>query len=218
MKSFFILLMFALSTALIGTSCNSSNADSGNAALSANARAGDNEEAQPNTDEPKITESTNTEPYTSEEGNFSILFPGTPEKTTETTPTEVGPIDITMYLYEAGPTLAYLVGYSDYPEEIIKNGDVNEMLKGAQEGVVGNIQGEIVEDKNILLDDKHSGKYFTAKSTQFNVVYELYLVNNRLYQVGVMSTQSLDNDPVAKEFVGSFKLLSSGNDGGEESQ
>lgn len=202
MKYSLVFLVLIFFTVLSFSSCNSANADNKNAIDPTDASA---TASGQNAD--KTNKKGNIKPFVSKEGRFSALFPGLPKKQIQSTPTEVGPIEITMHLYQDGVTLAYYVGYSDYPENIIKNVDTNELLEDAQKGAVSSIKGEIIDSEDIMLDKKYLGKHFTAKSSKIYLIYEMYLVKNRLYHIAVMSTQSLTDSSASKNFMESFKLL-----------
>lgn len=201
-------IIFLILTLFSTTSCNSTNAENKYAVdpTDASARASGQDKEEDISASNDLAENK-IDPFISEEGRFSVLFPGPPQKKTESIPTEVGPIDITIYLYQEGATLAYLIGHSDYPQEIIKNVDVNEMLKGVQDDVVRKVSAKVIKDEKIMLNEKYAGKYFTAKSEKINLIYELYLVDNRLFQIGVISTQSLEENPMFKKFMKSFQIL-----------
>ncbi|MCX7743752.1 MAG: hypothetical protein N2167_04215 [Flavobacteriales bacterium] len=144
--------------------------------------------------------------YTSEEGNFKIAFPGEPTVTTESVPTEIGDIQMKMYMYEKGKDEAYMVAYSDYPQEVVDAGDKKEMLEGSKQGVVGNI-GATIEEENDIEINGNPGVYFKAKGPEFATVYKLYLVKNRLYQIGILKAAAYPSDADIKGFLDSFELI-----------
>lgn len=144
--------------------------------------------------------------YTSEEGNFKISFPGEPTVTSEAVPTDIGDIQMKMFMYEKSREEAYMVAYSDYPQEAVDAGDKKEMLQGSKEGVVGNIGASVEEEKEIEIDG-NPGVYFKAKGPEFATVYKLYLVKNRLYQVGILKAASYPSDADIKGFLDSFELI-----------
>src|SRR5262245_53996951 len=56
----------------------------------------------------------------SAEGRFGIWFPGEAKHQVVDLPTKVGTIQAHFFLVEQ-PTRAYMVGYSDYPDEVLQN-------------------------------------------------------------------------------------------------
>lgn len=144
--------------------------------------------------------------FTSDEGNFKIAFPGEPTFKTEVVPTELGDIEMKAFTYEYGQDAAYMVAYSDYPVEAVEAGDKNLMLQGAKEGVIGNMEASIEEEKDIEIDG-NPGVYFKAKSKNFATVYKIFLVRNRLYQIGIIKAGTYPADSDIKSFLDSFELI-----------
>jgi len=149
---------------------------------------------------------TNKPKFTSEEGNFKIAFPGEPTVTSDAVPTEIGDIQMKMFMYEKSRDEAYMVAYSDYPQEAVDAGDKKEMLQGSKEGVVENIAATIEEEKEIEING-NPGIYFKAKGPEFSTAYKLYLVKNRLYQIGILKAASYPSDAEIKGFLDSFELI-----------
>lgn len=142
--------------------------------------------------------------FVSEEGGFSVSMPGTPTEETQSIPTEAGDIEIHMFSIESGST-AYLVGYSDYPPDVIEIVDSDMLLDSARDGAVGD--GALLSEKSITLGD-YPGRELTVETSDEGImVYaRVYLVGNRLYQVVV----STGDDALTEEmrgFLDSFKLL-----------
>ena len=146
------------------------------------------------------------EKYKSADGKFAIHFAGEPTKTTENVPTEVGNISVTMFMYEKSPKEVYIVGYSDYPSELIALSNPNDLLKGAQEGVVNNIAGQVQDEKSSDFSG-HAALDFRSEGSGFTLAYKLVLVDNRLYQIGIMKEGVEIPDSEVTDFIGSFELI-----------
>lgn len=187
-KTNLLLLAAGLGFALTFQSCKSDAAADGTKT-----------ENSETSDEPK------REKYRSDAGSFAIDFQGTPEVTTEEVPTEVGSIMVTMYMYEKSRKEVHIVGHSDYPAELVALSDPMEMLKGAQEGVTGNLEAVPTDEKTSEFEGNKALE-FRASGSGFNLAYKLILVGNRLYQIGIMK----ETDEVTAEevdaFIGSFEL------------
>ena len=163
--------------------------------------------AQPAEEETFSTENS----FTSEEGYFSISFPGEPTESSQEISTEIGPMTIVMYTYE-NRNGVYLASYSDYPDEIIELSDPNEILNGAQSGAVGNVNGQLVSSKDIDIAS------YPGKEIVFNIPKskrippggigkaQIYLVDNRLYQILSIEGGSKVS-AAANQFLDSFELL-----------
>ena len=148
-----------------------------------------------------------SEIYESEDGRFKVNFLGAaPELSQEVIPTELGDIEITMFLYEKSMTEAYIIGYNDYPSAIVEAGSTAEMLAGGKEGVVNSMgvtQFDLEEEVSL---DGHSGLHFKGIAGTLHIEYQMYLVDNRLYQIGVVRDGSYVTPDRADTFFGTFEL------------
>jgi len=155
--------------------------------------------------------STGPEKFTSEEGAFSVISPLPLEESTQSIDTELGLIEVHFFMAEQVDR-AYMVGYSDYPQDFVDQSDPQAMLDGARDGAVGNINGKLVSEIKVLLDDQYPGREIVVtamldQDQEGTLKERMFLVGNRLYQVmviapsGDMGVQEMD------EFINSFKLL-----------
>ena len=139
--------------------------------------------------------------FVSEEGNFSVMMPGTPTEESEST---AEGIDIHMFSAESGST-AYVVGYSDFPQEIIDVTDPEMLLGFAQDGAVGS--GALISEAPITLNGYPGKDLKFEEASEGLIIYaRIYLVDNRLYQV-IATTEDSDMPTEISEFLDSFKLL-----------
>jgi len=167
-----------------------------------------NEELEANLDEAIITEEViSSDLYESEDGRFKINFlGGTPDVSSQAIPTELGDIEITMFLYEKSITEAYVLGYNDYPSAIVEAGSTIEMLEGGKDGVVNSMgitQFDLEEEVSL---DGHSGLHFKGVAGTLHIEYQMYLVNNRLYQIGIVRDGSYATQDRVDAFLGTFEL------------
>jgi hypothetical protein len=148
---------------------------------------------------------TKLEDFAPKGGRFAVQMPGPPKEQTNKVNTAVGPIDVHMFVLSPDPNTAYIVGYSDYPEEMIKKSDIQKVLDGARDGAVKNVNGKLDWEKKITID-KHPGRDFAISTEHFEGRDRIYLVNARLYQVMVVGSKDFITDKVAQKFLDSFKL------------
>jgi len=151
-------------------------------------------------------DNTASDKYYSEDGRFKVNFSGTPEVSNESVPTEVGNIEMYMFMYEKSITEAEMIAYSDYPSDLVAASNTDDMLQGAKEGAVGNLGATITAEKEITYG-KYKGLEFKANSTQFYVNYKIFLVNNRLYQIAIMRDGSYASQENVDKFFNSFELI-----------
>ena len=145
--------------------------------------------------------------FQSEDGKFQINFGGTPNITTESVPTDVGNIEMTTFMYEKSATEIYAVFYGDYPSSILDVSEPEELLKNGKQGVVnsiGIVQFDVEEELN---KDGNAGLHFRGTNGSFYVEYEMYMVGNRLYQVGILRDGSYPTQENIENFFGSFELV-----------
>ena len=148
-----------------------------------------------------------SEMYESEDGRFKVNFLGaTPEISTESVPTELGDIEITMFLYEKSLTEAYIIGYNDYPSAIVEAGSTADMLAGGKEGVINSMGVTHLDLEEEVSIDGHSGLHFKGVAGTMHVEYQMYLVENRLYQIGVIRDGSYVTQDRVDTFFGTFEL------------
>ncbi len=153
-----------------------------------------------------MEDNTASDKFHSVDGKFKVKFSGTPDVSNENIETEVGNIAMYMFMYEKSVTEAEMIAYSDYPSEMVALSNTDDMLQGAKEGAVSNLQATVTEEKEIMYN-KHKGLEFKANSTQFYVNYKIFLVNNRLYQIAIMRDGSYASQANVDKFFNSFELI-----------
>lgn len=147
-----------------------------------------------------------TDKFHSVEGKFKINFPGTPQQTQESIPTDVGKIEMVSFMYEKSVTEAYMVAYSDYPSEMVKASDTKTMLNDAKNGFLGELGLTVDKEEEITIDG-FKGISFKAKGGTYYTVFKDVLVNNRLYQFGILKDGSYPSEEAIKSFIDSFELV-----------
>lgn len=151
------------------------------------------------------TSNSKMKEFTSDDGSFSINFPGTPTKDESPVQTELGSLDMVTYMYEEGMS-AYMVAYSDYPEVATEASDPYDLLEGAKGGYVGNIGLEIKKEEKSELDGK-PGIYFEAEGGGYYTVVQDYLDDNRLYQIAILRMDRNPSEKEIEDFIKTFKFL-----------
>ena len=148
-------------------------------------------------------------PFASEAGKFSISAPTDLEESQQSVQTPVGPIDIHTFTAETKES-AFVVAYSDYPAAIVTESDPQMLLDSSRDGAISNLRGTLVQEEKIELES-HPGRSLLINATTETgepavIDARIYLVNNRLYQILVVTPEK-DTDPIkAAEFLNSFTL------------
>lgn len=144
--------------------------------------------------------------YTSNEGGFSVTFPGsTPvDKATESIPYKdgtTGSINEFSVELDSGH-ISYMLMYNDYRADQA-NGDAQSVLANTRDGAVS---GKTLLTDNAITLNGIPGRAFTAKDDTWNYSVRQYLKGKRLYQLIVVSASghpALETDA----FFNSFKFF-----------
>lgn len=165
---------------------------------------------------PVSAQETDWQTYTSEAYGFTVMFPGTPEETQQTVPSQKGALDLTMISYDASQVssaqnMLYAVGYSDYSTVGVSVNNEEQqvqVLDGAVNGMITNIQGELLSEEDIELAEMPGREIRVGLSDNTHmIVSRLYLVHNIVYVLMVITTVEKDNNPSLTRFLDSFTFL-----------
>ena len=145
------------------------------------------------------------------EGNFKAMLPGEPDYSASKVDTEVGKIDLHSFAVEAnGGRVAYFVFYSDYPEGTEDDTDPKVLLQNARDGVIGDDDSRQTREEKIDISGHPGLEFDFVQGNGANKTYgywRLYMVKNRLYQIGIISIGEPATDFKVKAIYDSFNLL-----------
>lgn len=148
---------------------------------------------------------TEFKPYHSDEGKFSVLFPGEPEKELQQVNTSIGPLEFIMY--QAGSEkIGFIVGYVDYPKQMFENVVLEKMLDGARDGAVQNVNGTLKYEKVLDLHGNPGRELEINVPNKATVKVRIILIGNRLYQVMAVSESKKALKKNCPKFFDSFKV------------
>jgi len=147
-------------------------------------------------------------PFYSQKGHFSIVFPGRPKKHEHSTTSEIGKIELTQYIYGKDDTDAWVASFSDYPKKMIQLGNKEQLLKGIKYRILEDLRATVLFEEKIKLEGKYDGLSFVAKAKKknLNIMYKIFLVKNRVYQLSMYSSIAPIETQDSIEFFGSFEL------------
>jgi hypothetical protein len=124
--------------------------------------------------------------FSSVEGKFKVFMPGKPKKQT---------------LRAAGMTLrtfsiedkdgAYVVAYADVPIPSDESPEqIQKRLRGARDGMLNNINGELTSESRIWLQGTYPGRELSAELPGGVGILRarIYLVQQRMYQIMAVGT------------------------------
>ena len=168
---------------------------------------------------PPVTQNTEANPkswkeFTSQDGFFTVLLPGTPVKQLQQAGSPTGPVDYFAYTLQT-EAHSYYVAFIDFPEVPNDARGIRKILDGARDGAIATINGTLVSEQDLSLKGM-PGRAMTVEGPSQVLKARIYLAELRLYLLMIVASKTpaptpeagiLDNATVEK-FLGSFKLMS----------
>jgi hypothetical protein len=143
--------------------------------------------------------------FTSDDGEFSVLFPGEPKQSSNTLNTELGELTLHNFGYVASEGVDYNASYNDYPADKVSE-DSKDLLDGVLSGV-GKTNTLVTQQTTTQQGHPAVVAEFEAPGSNY-IYYKGVMFKNRLYQLAVVG--SSDNKetykPDAMKFIDSFEL------------
>ncbi|MEW6494141.1 MAG: hypothetical protein AB1589_16755 [Cyanobacteriota bacterium] len=146
--------------------------------------------------------------FSSEEGGFTVLMPGSPTEDQRDINTKVGAVPINLF-YVARPNEAlYGVAYADLPKDVSLNSlDINQLLNSFASGFAQGSGGRIVSQKTIRIGD-FPGREIRLQYQQGEIGRgRIFLANKRLYQVVVITSKESSLTKSIEGFFKSFRIV-----------
>lgn len=139
--------------------------------------------------------------FTAPEGDYTIVFPGEPEETSQTTPLPDGStLPITFYLYQT-QELAFGTAAIAYPEGTAID------LEGARDGAIASVSGTLLESEPIELQGRQGIQFVGDVGGQGTYISRVFAEGLRLYQiVAVVGGVAAPDDPEIAAFLDSFQF------------
>jgi len=140
--------------------------------------------------------------FISEEGGFSILMPGTPKETTETSPSDHGPYTTHIVTLRQDPNV-FMVGWVDYDPSF--NFNRLAELEANRDNFVDGVKATLLETRSATLYG-YQGIEFTAENANRVFKSRVVVVGRRPYQIVIGSPREMDDSVSIKRFFDSFKV------------
>ncbi|HKC68833.1 MAG TPA: hypothetical protein VKG26_11430 [Bacteroidia bacterium] len=146
---------------------------------------------------------------------FKIEFPVKPAEQTKVINSELGELNMNMFLYDASKAkddnLVYLASYTEYPKDAVDsdNKEVQKkMLRSGIDGAVNNVQGKLLSEKIITLDGFEGIEArIDFKNGMAIIKMRMYLVHNKMYILETITETSKESNKSVSKFLDSFKLF-----------
>jgi hypothetical protein len=164
--------------------------------------------------QPQTTVKSIWQVFSSQEGGFSILFPGSPTVTKQKIKNKTGEIEVNLFTVERPQEdVKYTVAYIDYPEEYIellkRNNQVEAAIDTGKKTALENAKGTLISEEQMSLEG-HFGKEVNYTKPGDKIVKQrIFLVDRRLYQVSAETTTKMQKflTKSISGFCDSLKLL-----------
>ncbi|HAA31297.1 MAG TPA: hypothetical protein DCE56_30785 [Cyanobacteria bacterium UBA8553] len=155
-------------------------------------------------------------PFSSTQGRFTVLMPGTPRHLTLSVNTQdAGIVNLNMFLVERNQeSVIYGVGYNDYPISYIQQLNQKKLIEHAldlgRDAAIRGSQGSLQSERRISLGGYPGREIRYTRPGGKITITRMYLVKQRLYQVTVETTQQKQRylSKSIEGFLNSFSLLS----------
>jgi len=146
-------------------------------------------------------------PFSSVEGRFAVLLPGTPTETTQLSATPFG--QLTIHNYDISSGAAFHISYIDYPESIR---DVKAFFAGVRDGGLKQINGTLLAERAVYIREGPGWDYQARSGNKYVVWVRCLLIRRRFYQLSVAfqeqdgsATDKRSEEEMVTKFLTSFK-------------
>ncbi len=147
-------------------------------------------------------------PFSSKEGGFTVLMPGSPTEDQRNINTKVGTVPVNSFYVVRPDEALYGVAYADFPKEVSLNSlNINQLLNSFASGFAQGSGGRVVSQRNIRLGD-FPGREIRLQYQQGEIGRgRIFLADKRLYQVVVITSKESGLPKSIEGFFKSFRLL-----------
>lgn len=152
-----------------------------------------------------------------ERGLFQIEMPELPAFSSQKLTTEIGELNMNIFMHEGeegiDDNILYMISFTDYPADKINSEEMDETTldeyyKGSVQGSVNNMNGKLLDEKNIELFG-HEAREITIDYLEGQAIMrmQILLVKNRMYALQAIALTDNDKNEDQKRFFNSFELL-----------
>ena len=148
--------------------------------------------------------------FVSEEGNFKVKFPKTPEQKTRTSPLGDGKIQYPK-IEVSLPEIYLSVYFSEV--EIMNPLEQNELKNYydfLRNQTVQLNNSKLISNRDVFLGENMGHEFIESRDNKF-VTYRIYLIKNMLYQLKteIDSSAKYDNEikTISDKFLDSFQII-----------
>jgi len=149
-----------------------------------------------------------------QEQDYMVLFPTTPKPVHQMVDTEMGTLEMKIFMCEmlgAGQEeVVYAVSTTNYPMGVIHSSKTNvleQFFRGAVDGAVSNIGGKLLSETKIELDGFEGRAIeINAQDGKMLVNMRMYLIGNCMYILQTLNELGKDKSLYINRFFDSFRV------------
>ncbi len=141
-------------------------------------------------------------------GKLVVKMPSKPKDISRDIDIVGGKVKANIYACEVGPTGAFLVSWTDFPDGLIDQNNITTHIDGVQGGVVGSGKGKVISTKNIKIQKKYVGRDVTYTVPNINGTgkVRIFFVGDRLYQIMALGDDKFMKSDDIDTYFDSFEL------------
>ncbi len=146
--------------------------------------------------------------FTSREGGFSVLMPGTPVARREAVQTPIGPIATYFFSLEVQQGTNLTVSFAEVPQGLLGLEGVDDLLLTmARDAAVKQVDGKLLKDEQVKLNQRIPGREFQIDVGLGAILrMRVFPVQNRIYQIVAAGPKDYATGKDADKFLDSFTL------------
>jgi hypothetical protein len=147
--------------------------------------------------------------YAPEGKRFRVRMPGLPKRVEQKVPQEKGEPLLTIRHQLMIGDLMLVVCHTDVAGRVFTPAEITKIYDGGRDGIVKNIQGTLLEYKEVEIDGRNGREALVAAQLgqkPIHVRTRLLLVQSRLYQLAVFAAPDAMPAPEVDYFFRSLKI------------
>jgi hypothetical protein len=145
--------------------------------------------------------------HTSDEGKYSVKFPGAPKLKSETVKSAIGDLTVNIATYANSDGNTFMVSFADFPEAATRPANLDTLFAGLRDGVKGR-DGKFAGDAKAVEHgpDKLPGREFVVEKGKQRIRMRVLVRDNRVYQVAAIGTEAFATGKDGTAFLDSFQV------------
>ncbi|MGI8924297.1 MAG: hypothetical protein ACR2HJ_09730 [Fimbriimonadales bacterium] len=144
--------------------------------------------------------------FRSEDGRFTVTMPGRPDGSRKMVKGDAASVKLHVFMAST-ESESFVVTYADYERFDGNRANVDRILDAARDGAVANARGSLISEKKIMIGGRPGRSILFTTGTGKHIQEKILLVNNRLYQIYVVSNAGGAESADAKRFMKSFRVI-----------